>query len=305
VIQEWLFAHLRAFAAASHRLRVRPLETALNVLTIATALALPISAYVLLENLRTAAGSFGAEPQLSIFLKPAATAGDRSRLERRFNGESQVRAYKLVTREQALQELTVATGGTEVLAGLGANPLPDSYVLVLNTRDKNRIALLRDGIRSEPGVASVETDTAWLEKLDAIVSAGEILALVVGTLLGFAMLAGIINTIRLQVLTGRDEIEVSSLFGASQAFLRRPFLYFGVLEALLGALLAWAIVDGLALLLDTRLHSALGAFSFAQRLRGLDWKDGLSMLAFAGGLGWLGAFISVSQQLRGAQAGRH
>jgi cell division transport system permease protein len=109
----------------------------------------------------------------------------------------------------------------------------------------------------------------------------------------------------LQVLTGRDEIEVSSLFGASQAFLRRPFLYFGVLEALLGALLAWAIVDGLALLLDTRLHSALGAFSFAQRLRGLAWKDGLSMLVFAGGLGWLGAFISVSQQLRGAQAGRH
>jgi cell division transport system permease protein len=216
-----------------------------------------------------------------------------------------VRGYKLVTRDQALQELILATGGTDVLAGLGANPLPDSYVLLLNTRDKNRIAVLRDTLGPEPGVASVEADTAWLEKLDALVNAGEIVALVVGTLLGFAMLAGIINTIRLQVLTGRDEIAVSRLFGASQPFLRRPFLYFGVLEALLGALLAWVIVDGFVLLLGPRLRSALGLFSFAQGLRCLDWKDGLSMLLFGGGLGWLGAFISVSQQLRGAESSPH
>jgi cell division transport system permease protein len=204
-----------------------------------------------------------------------------------------------------LQELRLATGSTDVLAGLGGNPLPDSYLLLLNTRDKAQIAVLRDSLQSASSVASAQTDMAWLEKLDALVGAGELIVLLVGMLLTFGMLAGIINTIRLQVLTRQDEIEVSRLFGASYPFIRRPFLYFGSIQAVMAAVLAWGIVNGFMFLLDFRLRETLGVFDFAQGLRGLEWKDGLSLMLFGGLLGWVGAMVSVSQQLRALEASRH
>jgi cell division transport system permease protein len=111
------------------------------------------------------------------------------------------------------------------------------------------------------------------------------------------MIAVTFNTIRLQVLTQRDEIEVIKLIGATDAFVRRPFLYFGALQGCAGGVAAWLIVSCGVYLVNRNLGELSHVYASLIQLKYLTLGDGLSVLIFPAVLGWFGAWLSVGRHL--------
>jgi cell division transport system permease protein len=183
----------------------------------------------------------------------------------------------------------------EILAALGRNPLPDAYIVTAS--DEALEPLVAD-LGKLPAVASVQADARWARRLAALAAIGRLAVWMLAALLGVGLVAVTFNTIGLQVLTEREEIEVLRLIGATDAFIQRPFHYQGLLQGLAGGGVALVIVGiGLALLnkeVGTLAASYGSAFHFA--LPG--WGDAGAIVGFAGLIGWVGAHLSVSRRLR-------
>jgi cell division transport system permease protein len=156
---------------------------------------------------------------------------------------------------------------------------------------------LRDAAVKWPKVAHVQLDSDWARRLDAALRLGRTAILILGLLLSSALVAVTFNTIRLQILTRREEIEISKLMGATNPFIRRPFLYFGSLQGLAGGLMAWGVLGIAVRLLNRDLGSLAALYSASFRLAGLRWDDAVSLLVFSALLGWLGAWLSVTRHL--------
>jgi cell division transport system permease protein len=149
------------------------------------------------------------------------------------------------------------TGLADVLATLGSNPLPDSYVVRLpgfeNAMNAGRVDDIAQQLKKQPGVDTVQIDSEWVKRLAALLRILRLVLLFLGITLGAVVVAVVFNTIRLQVMTQRDEIEVSRLFGATNSFIYRPFYYTG---ALLG-LCAGAVALGLVVAAQQPLNEAI------------------------------------------------
>jgi cell division transport system permease protein len=299
----WFSQHLRALGDALGKIAAQRAASLLNVLVIGIALSLPAGGYVLLGNLEGLATRFSLEPQLSIFLDPAAKPTDRDSLEKRLRSASGVGAVRFVPREEALAALKKTEGIAEVVGALSQNPLPDAFVVKLRVTEPDQVDALAAELRRQPGVGYVQADSAWARRLSALVGIGRAGIALLGALLATGMVAVTFNTIRLQVLTHREEIEVARLLGATDTFIRRPFFYLGALQGLAGGGLGLAILAGGVALLNrgVRLLSETYASNFELTLLGP--ADALAVVAFAALLGWLGAYLSVSIYLRGSRHG--
>lgn len=300
----WFAQHARSIAATLARFARMPLGNALNIFVIGIALALPAGLYVVLDNVRASSRQFSSEPQVSAFMALDATRADVAQVEARLKQHTRVRKFRFVPREQALQELKQASGLADIVDSLPNNPLPDAFVI--NAKDSTPQALdaLRDELRQWPRIAHVQLDAAWARRLDAGIRLAQLVVAILAALLAAALVAVTFNTIRLQVLTQRDEIEVIKLIGATNAFIRRPFLYFGTLQGFAGGLVAWLIVSGGVYLLNRNLSELSHVYATLFQLTYLDPADSLSLLAFAALLGWFGAWLSVSRHLTRIEQGR-
>jgi cell division transport system permease protein len=157
-------------------------------------------------------------------------------------------------------------------------------------------------VRAWPKVSHVQLDTAWAQRLEAGLKVAQVAIALLAALFAFALVAVTFNTIRLQILTRREEIEVSKLIGATDPFIRRPFLYFGTLQGVAGGVAAWLILWAGIAFLNVALADLAQLYSARFELRHLSPPDSLSLLAFSGALGWLGSWLSVNQHLAGIGA---
>lgn len=265
----------------------------LNVLVIGVALALPAGGYALLESLRTLTGRLSLEPQISLFLEAKRTEVDA--LAARIKRDPRVRSLRFVPREEALREIGGVQGVPELIEALGRNPLPDGFVV--STANES-VEPLAAELAKIPGVAHVQADALWARRLSSLARLGRASVWLLAGLLGAALVAVTFNTIRLQILTQREEIEVSRLLGATDAFIRRPFYYAGVLQGLAGGAVALVIVYAALALLNRELASFAATYGSDFRLGFPGGADGGAVVALAAALGWLGAHLSVSRQLR-------
>jgi cell division transport system permease protein len=292
-VSAWLRQHRQAFGAALRRLARA--AGVLSALVIGVALALPAGSYTLLESLRGLSARLTLEPQVSVFLPLDAKRSDVEGLGARLRADSRIGAVRFVSREEALKELTQVQGISEVVAAIGRNPLPDAFVVSAKV---DGVESLAADLGKLPGVAHVQADAAWARRLGALERMGRVgLGLLTG-LLGAALVAVTFNTIRLQILTQREEIEVSKLIGATDAFIRRPFYYFGLLQGLAGGVVALAIVAGALALLNREVQPLAASYGSAFRFTFPTPGDALAIVLFAAALGWLGAQLSVSRHLR-------
>lgn len=293
----WIARHMRTFAGTLARLAHAPVASLLNIGVIGIALALPVSFYVGLVNLQAVAQDLATDPQLSMFLTLDAGNSDVARIERMLTEHPRVRKFRHVTRDAALASLSAKAELGDIIGSLGRNPLPDAFVIDAADSSPDVLERLRDEFSTWPRVEHVQLDSAWANRLAAAIHLGRIAVLLLATLLALALVAITFNTIRLQVLTQRQEIEVSKLIGATDPFIRRPFLYHGAVLGLTGGLAAWAIVWIVTLLLNQGLSQLSELYGVDLRLQHLGGADSLSLLAFAAGLGWLGAWLSVGRHL--------
>jgi cell division transport system permease protein len=284
-MRAWLRQHAQAFSSARKRL------SALNALVIGIALALPAGGYALVESLRPAGAQLALEPRISLFLEPQAPRADAEALGARLRADPRIASVRFIPREEALKEMQAVQGLSEVIAALKRNPLPDAFV-VTSRQD------LADELAKLPGVAHVQADAVWARRLAAIAAIAQLGLWVLAALLGAALVAVTFNTIRLQILTQRDEIEVSKLIGATDAFIRRPFYYLGLLQGLAGGAVALAVVAATLALLNREVRVLADSYGSNFRLAFIGPSEALAILLIAATLGWLGAQLSVSRHLR-------
>jgi cell division transport system permease protein len=293
----WLRHHAQSLRQTLARLAGAPFAALANVLVIGVSLALPLGAYGLLVNLQGFSGSLPTEPQISLFLSRGGARPDVAALEVQLKRAEGVRAVRFVSRDAALAGLKRAPGMAEVITSLRDNPLPDAFVVTLADSDASSAERLEKQFRALPGVAHVQVDSAWVRRIDALLRLGRTAVLLLGTLLGFALVAVTFNTIRLLVLTQREEIEVSKLIGATDAFIRRPFFYLGSLLGAGGALAALAIIYLAFALLNRDLAQFGTLYGVEVHLHFISTGDAASVVFFASVLGWMGTYLSVSKHL--------
>ena len=286
-MKAWLRQHAQAFGRGLRRVGL------LNVIVIGVALALPAGGYALVESLRAVSGRLALDPQISIFLD--GKRGDTDALAATLKRDPRVSGVRFVSREQALKELDTVQGLPDLIAALGRNPLPDAFVIT--AREDSLEPLARDLARL-PGVAHVQADALWARRLASIARVGRAGLWLLAVLLGVALVAVTFNTIRLQILTQRDEIEVSKLIGATDAFIGRPFYYAGLLQGLAGGIVALAVVAVSLALLNREVRALSESYGSDFRFGFLGLGDAAAVVAFAALLGWLGAHLSVRRHLR-------
>ncbi len=296
-MNNWLSQHIRVLLSTLKRLFTTPVASLLNILVIGTALCLPAGVYVLLQNVQRIADQMVGTPQISVFMKMDAGKDDVARIGKQLQQHEAVSRVEYVSREQALEQLKSSTGLADVIGGLSQNPLPDAYIVYPKKSDAETLEALRDELQKWPKLEKVQLDSAWVHKLEALLKFGRLAVLILAALLSFALVAITFNTIRLQILTQRDEIEVSKLIGATNAFIRRPFLYFGLLQGLLGGAAAWLIITVSLALLNSSLAGLGQLYASNFTLHIFSAGDTLTLLLFSSYLGWMGAWLSVAQHL--------
>ena len=296
-MKAWLRQHGRSFALTITRFAHTPLSTVLNIGVVGIALALPLAFYVVLVNVQGVAREHTPAPQLSVFMLLDAQPADVRAIEERLKKLSGVSAQRFVSRDKALEELKARSGLADVIASLPRNPLPDGFVVEARGQDAATQERMRAEMAAWPKVEHVQLDSAWAKRLDAVLALVKLLIVVISTLLAFALVAITFNTIRLQILTQRAEIEIAKLIGATDPFVRRPFIYYGTLLGLAGALTAWALVSGWVWLANGRLLEITQTYGGSYALRPLALVEGAAVCALAAGLGWLGAHLSASRNL--------
>ena len=294
----WLRHHGQAFALSLSKLLAHKPGTLLNAVVIGVALALPAGGYALLANLLGVTQRFAPQPQLSLFLRLEATRPEADAIAARLKADARIAAVRFVSRDEALKGLRATEGLADVVAALGQNPLPDAFVVRARDIAPEALDALANDLRKVAGVAHVQVDSAWARRLAAITATGRIATGLLAALLAVGLIAVTFNTIRLQILTHAEEIEVSRLIGATDGYIARPFYYFGLVQGMAGGLVALAILWlGLAML-NLGVQDLADSYGSAFRLAFLSRGDALAMIGFAGLLGWLGSYLSVSIHLR-------
>jgi len=297
----WMRQHRQALWRAAGKLAAQRTASLLNALVIGIALALPVGGYVLLANLQSLASRSTLEPEISVFLDQGAKPADAGALAARLRADARIAAVRFVPRAEALEALKRTQGFAEIVAALDANPLPDAFVLRVRDTAPASLDALATELRGVAGIAHVQTDAAWARRLDALLGIGRAGILLLTALLATGLLAVTFNSIRLQILTQREEIEVSRLLGATDGFIQRPFYYLGALQGLAGGAIAIAAVAAGVAVLNRGVRQLAATYASGFELGFLSPADAIAVGIFATLLGWLGANLSVSMYLREAQ----
>jgi cell division transport system permease protein len=294
----WLAHHREAAFLALRRLAAAPVNSLLSLLAIGVALALPAGGQMLLANALHLAGTTSAVPQISIFMAGNAERRATAEIESRLGKYGGIRQVQFLSREDTLARMKANPGLRDVIEALPGNPFPDAFVVTATDERPETMEKLAVEFRQWPKVEHVQLDSAWVRRLDALLKLGRTAVMLLGTLLGAGLIAICFSIIRMQVLMHRAEIEVSRLLGATDGFVERPFLYYGVLLGTGGGLVAWVLVGAAAWWLRAPLGELVRLYDLTLVLQSLDEKDSALLLGFAAGLGWLGAMISLRQHLR-------
>lgn len=304
-MNSWFRQHGFALGDAFRHLFRTPGNFLLNVLVVAIALALPFAGLTLLENVRPVSEQLAVQPEISIFMTME-TPRERAKaigvdIKRIAQQASHSAKLAFIPRENALDTLKDRSGLASAISTLGANPLPDAYILKmtgLQTSDEaKQIGAMAENLKALDGVESVQIDSAWVERLAALLQIMRLILLFLATTLGLVVIAVVFNTIRLQVMTQREEIEVSRLVGATNGFICRPFYYTGALLGLFAGVVALIAVTLALNPLNAAIADFARLYASEFRLMPLDIATTVSLLAASALLGLIGALLSVQRHL--------
>lgn len=297
-LARWVQEHLRVLLFSLGKIARSPLAALLTALVIGIALALPAGLYVAVNNLATVSYSWQESTQLSLFLKDNVSAERGTALARDIGNEPGVARAQFISREQSLREFRELSGFGDALDLLQGNPLP-AVISVSPQRGQSKadVESLLDRLSKLTEVELAKLDQQWLERLYAVLAIAERAVGIIAVLLGLAVMVIIGNTIRLDIESRREEIEVMKLIGAPGGFVRRPFLYSGFWFGLGGGALAWALVGvGTQMLAEPSAQLA-ALYGSDYQIDGLSIRDGLSLVGAGIVLGWAGAFVTVTRRL--------
>ena len=294
----WLDHHGYSIVASLGRLLRKPWATLLTVGVMAVALALPLGLWLVLGNMARLGGEVRESRDIAVFLKMDVDAAKAEAVAASLRARSDVAKVERVTPDQALEQLRARPDLAEAIDALGADAAQAALPSVLRVSPKGDELLLADSLKTLPEAERVQHDAVWRERLDAWLRFGGRAVLVLAALLGLGALLVVGNTVRLDIQARREELGVLQLLGASDGFVRRPFLYLGAWYGLAAGALALGVLTVAWMALRQPLADLAAEYGSSFALRGLDPLPALCVLVGAGLLGWLGAGLVTGHYLR-------
>lgn len=294
----WLDNHRTGLVDSLKRLVQQPIGSFFTCLVMAIALSLPMGLSMVLDNLQRLGGSWQSSAQISVYLSLNSSPNQVKALKEQISQLPEIADVRWVTREQALQDFQNRTGLGQALRDLPQNPLPDSLLVTPKGFDQDNLEALRIQLSMLPGVGQVKLDQAWVARLEAILALGQRFVAGLSLLLGLALLVVVGNTIRLQFESRRVEIEIIKLVGGTDSYVRRPFLYMGVLFGLVSGLMAWGLLAFSVHWLNGAVMRLAGLYHSNFSLDGAPLQVGLTLIISAVVLGYAGAWLAVGNHLR-------
>jgi len=299
MVDGWLIRHVQVLFYSMGQLSRRPLGTLMTASVIGIALALPSGLYVLLENFRALSRGWDGTAEISLFLGSDVDDASAEQLARAIQEMPQVARTRWVSRVDALAEFREASGLGNALEALEANPLPH-VIIVHPQRDHSGpedIRRLVAELGARAGVDIAQFDLQWVKRLFGIMAIVQRGVLVLAAFLSLAVLLIVGNTIRLAIQNRRAEIEIAKLFGATNAFIRRPFLYTGLGYGLLGGMIAMLVVGSSLELLKGPVGHLAELYYSDFVLKGLGGEATLVLVGAGAALGLTGSWIAVGRHL--------
>ncbi|WP_054286768.1 permease-like cell division protein FtsX [Gulbenkiania mobilis] len=297
-MKHFLFLHLQSARQALHKILRQPFGSLLNLLMLSVALALPLSLYVGINSLQGWLGKLTASPQISLFMETSAEEADIAAVDRTLRGHPRVARYHFVSKAQALTDLEKRNALTGLAEGLEGNPLPDAFIVEPRDAEPQALEMLQKELSGLPMVESAQFDADWAKRLYSLLELGRHLTWLLAGVLGVALVLITHNTIRMQILARREEIEVSKLIGATDSFIRRPFLYHAVWQAVLATLIAWGLTEWLVAIAGPAVSQFAQLYNEHVDLHGLRPAELLGVMAVSALLAMLGARLAADHQLR-------
>lgn len=266
---------------------------------IGIALALPGGLYVLERNLDAMADDWQGRPGLSIYFDHGTAVGVARDLRSKLEGDPMVREVKLITADEALAEFQRFADVADALALLGENPLPMSLrVIPVEGADAEALERLATEARRAAGVHEVAIEKTWLQRLDAMTTVIWRLGWVLATLFALGAVLVTATSVRLAIEARLEELRVMKLVGATRAYIRRPFLYFGMIYGFGGGLVGAMLIAGVLQILEQPLTALVGSYGAGFELEGFTLEFLAGLLVAGGALGVCGALIAARQRLR-------
>jgi len=295
----WLTRHASTSVGSLGRLFRQPFSSLMIVLVIAVTLAIPASLNLVIKNARSISAGWDNALDFSVYLNRDVSESEAAGLARLIQQRADVEAVQLITATEALAEFKQQSGFGEALDHLSENPLPHTLVVRPGPANTSQsMILLQQELSNLPEADLVQVDTEWVQRFHAILDIVRQGVVIGGSLLGLAIIVIIGNTIRLDIQNRREEIEVTKLIGASNAFVRRPFLWTGFWYGLFGGLLALGMVQYGLFLLERPAARLAGLYQSGITILDMAADESLFILGIGVVLGLSGSWFAAARHMR-------
>ncbi len=296
----WLNQHVQAIKLVLARMHNNKLSTFMISLVIAVAMSVPGLFYMGVDHLSKLSNHMQDETEISLFLKLDANPNVASEIDAALAKNTAIKQYHLVTKDQAWKDLKAKAESNKIdneVSQLTRNPLPDAFFIQAKSADPATLEALKNELQGIPGVDQAVLNSEWAKRLSTILALGTKIILFIAALLAVALLVIIGNTVRMQILTQKDEIIVSKLIGATTGFIRTPFLYAGMVYGLLGGLLAMVILTLIVQLYNQSVTQLSHLYSSDFSLPWLNIPLYIAIVIASIFIGWLGSYLSVTRAI--------
>ncbi len=292
--------HAHALFSSLGRLVASPFTSIMTIAVLAIAISLASGFHILVVNLQQLTGNLETSNQISLFLRDDVSDAHANKLADSIRQNASVQDVKLITRAQALAEFQTFSGFGAAINVLEKNPLPIVLqVLPKNSlEDKEGLESLLKNFQQSPEVDIAQMDLQWVERLQSIMAVARLFATLLNVMLGGAVLFIIGNTIRLELHNRRNEVVIAKLVGATNSFIRRPFLYTGFWIGFISGVSAWFIVTALMLILRQPVEKLSGLYEGGFHLLFLSFTETLALIGVSSALGVLGSWVVLIYQLQ-------
>ena len=293
--------HLQAIKLVLGRMHNNKLSSLMICLVIGIAMCLPGLFYVGVDNLSKLTNHMQDETEISLFLKLGSSAETIAKVDALLAKNVAIKQFHLVTKDEAWQQLKAKSEMDSDVGNaidqLSKNPLPDAFFIQAVSTEPEALNTLKNELQNIPSVEQALLNTEWAKRLAILITLAKKIILFVAALLAVALLVTIGNTVRMQILTQKDEIEVSNLMGASSSFIRVPFLYAGIIYGFFGGVLALLMMAGIIKIFNDSIVQISSLYSNDFSLPLLNGKLSVVIIGAAVVIGWLGSYLAVSRSI--------
>ena len=298
-MRNWIKRHLQVFFYTLGQFNQNRVNISMTVLALGIGFSIPLSMYSVVDSFSNIGGQWQERPQITLYLEKSIANEETEALQKKLRGDSRIEEVNYISAADGLKSFSAQFQFDQAIALLDENPLPSVFVIYpVGSNDVESIANLTNEFSQHQHVSSAQYDFEWLQKLSAITSFLKRAVIVLASVIAVGLLLLIANTIRLEISTRRDEIDIIDQLGGTPAFISKPFLYMGLLEGLLGGLAAILISSLVLKLFGGPLLRLADLYGIIFNLPALRIDVIVVMLLSSGLLGWLSAKFTVSQHLR-------